>query len=31
MNPDYIINSLNENTLNKFSYRPFAKKYRIIS
>ena len=25
MNPDYIINSLNENTLNKFSYRPFAK------
>ncbi len=26
MNPAYIINSLNENTLNKFSYRPFAKK-----
>ena len=22
MNPDYIINSLSENTLNKFSYRP---------
>ena len=24
MNPDYINNSIIENTLNKFSYRPFA-------
>ena len=24
MNPDYIFNSVKDNTLNKFAFRPFA-------